>query len=215
MERQEFLKRAGIGSIALSFPALADVAWAHDDDDDDDRRTKFYFVALSGQASAPNAGDSVAMSGCGVFRDRWVRGGGEFIHFDGLRFGRVDNVRVTGSWRAKRVLDWDPVDAMWGVGQPGILKLAIKLFPCDRPPIRDATLEIVCNLLPGGIVNPGTPTPIEGYTLTVPGLAPFRPFSPNIGLTLFTERCPEKDEKEEDDDDEDRKKHRRRRGHRK
>jgi hypothetical protein len=210
MERQEFLKRAGIGSIALSFPALADVAWAHDDDDGDDRRTNFYFVALSGQASAVNAGDSVAMSGCGAFRDRKVRGGGEFIHFDGTRFGRVDNVRLTGSWRAKRVLDWDPLEAMWGVGQPGILKLAIKLFPCDRPPIRDATLEIVCNLAPAGLFNPGTPTPTEGYTLTVPGLAPFKPFSPNIGLTLFTERCP-KEENDDDDDDGKKKKH----GHRK
>jgi hypothetical protein len=212
MERQEFLKRAGVGSIALSFPALADVAWAHDDDDDDDRRTKFYFVALSGQAATVTGGDSVAMSGCGVFRERWVRGGGEFIHFDGTRFGNRDNVKVTGRWRAKRVLDWDPLELMWGVGQPGILKLAITLFPCDMPPIRDATLEIVCNLAPGGIFNPGTPPPTEGYTLTVPGLAPFRPFSPNIGLTLFTERCPEE---EDDDDDDERKKHRRRRGHRK
>jgi hypothetical protein len=211
MERQEFLKRAGIGSIALSFPALADVAWAHDDDDDDDRRTKFYFVALSGQAPAVNAGDSVAMTGCGVFRDRWVWGGGEFIHFDGTRFGRSDNVKLTGSWKAKRVLDWDPLEAMWGVGQPGILKLAIKLFPCDRPRIRDATLQIVCNFAPAGLFNPGTPPPTEGYTLTVPGLAPFKPFSPNIGLTFFSERCPE----EEDDDDDERKKHRRRSGHRK
>jgi hypothetical protein len=210
MERQEFLKRAGVGSIALSFPALADVAWAHDDDDDDDdRRTNFYFVALSGQASAPNAGDSVAMSGCGVFRDRRVRGGGEFVQFDGTRFGNRENVELTGSWRATRVLDWDPLEDMWGVGRPGILKLAIKLFPCDRPVIRGATLEIVCNFAPAGLFNPGTPTPTEGYTLTVPGLAPFKPFSPNIGLTFFSERCPE------DDDDDERKKHRRRRGHRK
>jgi hypothetical protein len=210
MERQEFLKRAGVGSVLLSFPALAEAAWAHDDDDDDDRRTNFYFVALSGQASAPNAGDSIAMSGCGRFRDRWVRGGGEFVQFDGTRFGRVDNVELTGSWRAKRVLDWDPLDAMWGVGQPGILKLAIKLFPCDRPPISDATLEIVCNFGPAGLFNPGTPPPTEGYTLTIPGLAPFKPFSPNIGLTFFSERCPDDDE-----DDGKRKKHGRRRGHRK
>jgi hypothetical protein len=209
MERQEFLKRAGIGSIALSFPALADVAWAHDDDDDDDRLTNFDFVAVSGQAAAINTGDSIVMAGCGRFRDWRVRGGGEFVHFDGTNFGKVTNVRATGSWRAKRVLDWDPVEPLWGVARSGILKLAIKLFPCDRPPIRDATLEIVCNLPPGGLVNPGTPPPTEGYTLTVPGLAPFKPFSPNIGNTLFTERCP----KGKDDDK--RGPHSRRRKHRK
>jgi hypothetical protein len=192
MERQEFLKKAGAGSVLLSFPALAEAAWAHDDDDRD-RRTKFYFVALSGQAATVTGGDSIAMSGCGRFRGHRVRGGGEFVHFDGTNFGKVDNVRVTGSWTAKRVLDWDPVEPMWGVARAGILKLAIKLFPCDRPAIRDATLEIVCNLGPAGIANPGTPTPTEGYTLTVPGLTPFKAFSPNIGLTLFTERCPRED----------------------
>jgi hypothetical protein len=192
MERQEFLKKAGVGSVLLSFPALAEAASAHGDDDRDGR-TRFYFVALSGQAATVTGGDSIAMTGCGLFRGRRVRGGGEFVHFDGMNFGKVDNVRVTGSWRAKRVLDWDPVEPMWGVARAGILKLAIKLFPCDRPPIRDATLEIACNIGPAGIANP-PPTPTEGYTLTVPGLTPFRPFMPNIGLTLFTERCPGKDD---------------------
>jgi hypothetical protein len=29
----------------------------------------------------------------------------------------------------------------------------------------------------------------EGYTLTVPGVAPFTPFTPNLGLTLLTAPC--------------------------
>jgi hypothetical protein len=169
MERKDFLKRAGVGSVALaSLPALTEVAWAHDDDDDDGRL-------------------------------RRVRGGGEFIHFDGTRFGDPNNVIATGSWKARRFLSFHE-QGTWGVGVSGILQMQIKLIPCDGPVIRGAKLEIVCNLLPAGISNPGT---TEGYTLEVPGLAPFRAFMPNIGLTLFTRPCKpgEKDGEEDEEDD--------------
>jgi hypothetical protein len=198
MERSDFLKKAGIGSVALaSVPALAEVAWAHDDDDDGPLR--FYFVALSGQAPTVTGGDSIAMSGCGSFTERRVRGGGEFVHFDGTRFGDPDNVIATGSWKARRFLSFHE-QGTWGVAVSGILRMEIRLLPCDGPVIRGATLEIVCNLAPAGIFNPGT---TEGFTLAVPGLAPFRAFMPNIGLTLFTRPCRRGKKDGEEDGEED------------
>ena len=190
MERKEFLKRAGVGAVVLgSVPAFADVAWA-DDDDDDARR--FYFQALSGQASAVNLGETIVMGGCGSFRESKVRGGGEFVHFDGTKIPSRDFI-ATGSWKAKRVLSWQEIGT-WGVAVAGILEMRVSLIPCEGRAIRGATLNIVCNLGPAGIIT--SPFQQEGFTLTVPGLAPFRAFTPNVGLTLFTRQC----EKEEEDD---------------
>jgi hypothetical protein len=185
LERREFLKRAGVTSAALaSFPLLADPAWANDDDDGG-RRTRFYFVALSGVTPTLTGGDSIAMSGAGSFRRRrGVRGGGEFVHFDGTTIPSLSFI-ATGRWEATRLLDFDEVGT-WGVLVSGILKLRVKLIPCDGPVIRRATLEIVCNIGPAGLSTPGT---TEGYTLTIPDGPTFSAFPTNIGLTVFSRRC--------------------------
>jgi hypothetical protein len=183
IERREFLKRAGAGSAALAaFPALAEASWAHDDDFG---RRRFYFQAVSGQAATLTGGESILMSGCGSFSHRSVRGGGEFVHFDGTKVPSLDFI-ATGSWRATRFLSFEEVGT-WGVGVSGILQMEINLLPCDGPAIHGATLKIVCNIGPAGLVT--TPFQQEGFTLTVPGLAPFSPFTPPAGLTLFTRPC--------------------------
>jgi hypothetical protein len=189
MERKEFLKRAGVGAVVVaSAPAFADVAWA---DDDDENARRFYFQAVSGQASAINLGESIIMSGCGSFRESKARGGGEFVHFDGTKIPSLDFI-ATGSWKAKRVLSFEEI-GMWGVGVAGILEMRVTLLPCEGETIRGATLKVVCNIGPAGLIT--SPFQQEGFTLTVPGLAPFAPFTPNLGLTFFTRRC----EEEEDD----------------
>jgi hypothetical protein len=189
IKRKEFLKRAGVGAVVVaSAPTFADVAWAHDDDDDDRRR--FYFQAASGQASALNLGETILMSGCGSFRESSVRGGGEFVHFDGRKIPSPDFI-ATGTWKARRVLSFQEIGT-WGVAVAGILEMRINLIPCEGRAIRGATLEVVCNLGPAGLVT--SPFQQEGFTLTVPGLAPFRAFTPNVGLTFFTRRCEEKDD---------------------
>ena len=196
IERRELFKRAGVGSAALaSLPAFAGTAWADDEDDGSDRR-RFYFDALSGQATTLGGGETVVMTGCGSFRQRSVRGGGEFVHFDGTKIPSTDFIN-TGSWKATRLLRFNEIGT-WGVAVAGILELEIKLLPCDGPAIRRARLEVVCNLSPAGIVT--SPFQQEGFTLTVPGLAPFNPFTPNVGLTLFTRPCEELDDEEEDED---------------
>jgi hypothetical protein len=193
IERREFLKRAGAGSAGLAaFPVLAEASWAHGDDDC--RRRRFYFQAVSGQAATLTGGQSIVMSGCGSFTSRSVRGGGEFVHFDGTKIPSPDFI-ATGSWRATRFLSFEEVGT-WGVAVSGILQMEIKLLPCDAPVITGATLKIVCNIGPAGLET--EPFQQEGFTLTIPGLAQFSPFTPPAGLTLFTRRCTEL--QEEDDD---------------
>jgi hypothetical protein len=183
IERREFLKRAGAGSAALAaFPVLAEPSWAHGDDDG---RRRFYFQAASGQAATISGGESILMSGCGSFTHRSARGGGEFVHFDGTKIPSLDFIN-TGSWRATRFLSFEEVGT-WGVAVSGILELKIRLIPCDGPVVREAMLKIVCNIGPAGLVT--MPFQQEGFTLTVPGLASFSPFTPPAGLTFFTMRC--------------------------
>jgi hypothetical protein len=194
IERRELLRRAGVGSAALAaFPALAGAAWA--DDDGDRGRRRFYFQAVSGQAATISGGESIIMSGCGSFGHRSVRGGGEFVHFDGTNIPSPDFI-ATGSWRATRFVSFDELGT-WGVGVAGILRIEIKLLPCDRPAIRGAALVIVCNIGPAGL----TTGEREGFTLTVPGLAPFSQFHPELGLTFFTRPCEDEREDDEEEDD--------------
>jgi hypothetical protein len=197
IERRELFKRAGIGSAALaSFPALAGAAWAQGDDDDGGRR-RFYFQAASGQAATIGGGESILMSGCGSFGARSVRGGGEFVHFDGTKIPSPD-VIATGSWKATRFLSFNEIGT-FGVGVAGILEMGIKLIPCEGPAVRGARLKIVCNIGVAGLVT--DPFQEEGFTLTVPGLAPFSPFTPPVGLTFFTRPCDDDEADDEEDDD--------------
>jgi hypothetical protein len=57
---------------------------------------------------------------------------------------------------------------------------------------RGATLKIVCNIGPAGLET--EPFQQEGFTLTIPGLAPFSPFTPPVGLTFFSMPCAPKEE---------------------
>ena len=189
MERKEFLKRAGLGSVVLAlFPALAGPAWAHGDGDDD--RRDFFFQALSGQAATLTGGESIVMSGCGSFREGGgIKGGGEFVHFDGRHIPSPAFI-ATGSWKARELLSFTEIGT-WGVGVAGIAQMAIRLQPCDGRPV-DANLKVVCNIGPAGLVT--NPFQQEGFTLTVPGLTTFAPFTPNVGLTFFTRSCHEEDD---------------------
>jgi hypothetical protein len=120
-------------------------------------------------------------------QDRAVRGGGEFVHFDGTKIPSP-NFIATGSWRATRFVSFEEVGT-WGAGVAGILEIKAKLSPCDGPVIRGASLVVVCNIGPASLTT-GKP---EGFTLTVPGVKPFSPFHPELGLTFFSRPCHDED----------------------
>jgi hypothetical protein len=183
MRRKEFLKKAGVGTLALgSLPLLADVASA--DDGDGEGRRKFYFQALS---RTPSGADVIVMSGAGRFRGGEVDGGGEFVHFNGAQLTTPSSAFIaTGGWRAVELVSWDEVGT-WGRAVAGILTVRARLKPCERPAV-PATLTVACNLGPAGI-STGL---AEGYTLTLPDGTTFSPFG--AGLTFFTRPCEESED---------------------
>lgn len=182
MERKQFLKKAGVGTLALgSLPLLADVASA----DDGDEGRRFYFVALSRTASGA---DAIAMSGRGRVEGAEVEGGGEFVHFNGTQLTTPSPAFIaTGGWKAVELVGFNEVGA-WGRGVAGILTVRARLNPCEGPSIQGVTLRVVCNLGPAGLQTGLA----EGYTLTLPNGAIFSPFG--AGLTLFTRPCEDSDD---------------------
>jgi hypothetical protein len=119
------------------------------------------------------------------------------VHFDGTKIPSPDFI-ATGSWRATRFLSFEEIGT-FGVGVAGVLEMEIKLIPCEGPVVRGARLKIVCNIGPAGLVT--EPFQQEGFTLSVPGLAPFSAFTPPIGLTFFTRPCDDEGADDEEDDD--------------
>jgi hypothetical protein len=204
MERQEFLKKAGIGSVLASFPLFADVAWAGDDDDDDGNgrgRLRYYFVAFSGvepSRALTATPDAIVMGGCGSFDGSHVSGGGEYVRTNGTLAPNAP-VNDTGSWKARRLLGFQPVSPprTFGVIVPGIVRMEVKLISAVDGRIRRPTLEVVCNV---GIANIQTGKP-EGFTLSGGGLPTFVQLTPTVGLTFIT--SPVRRRRDDDDDDDD------------
>lgn len=191
MERQEFLKRASAASILASFPIFADVAWAGDDDDDDNddggRQHRFYVVAFSGvepSRALTATPDAILLGGCGRFNSRRVSGGGEYVRTDGTKIPNAP-VNDTGSWKARRLLgfDPDPQGRTWGVVTAGRVRMEVRLISALTGQVTQGTLEIVCNVGPAGIVTGFGP---EGFTLQLAGGPRFVQLTPTVGLTLIT-----------------------------
>lgn len=197
VDRREFLRKAGLGSVALgSLPALAHAlatpAWAQG-------RTNFMFLAVSATSAAgtPPVQHFVAMGGTGNFdpsgqRASPVEGGGTFFHWTGP--GAAPRPLVgSGTWKARLLVSYKQIGT-YGVAAAGIAELVIDVtsqMPTTMV-VRGARLKIACNLGPAALMNPGE---IEGVTLNLPGtdfsaggtFGPFAPIPPSgTGLTVFT-----------------------------
>jgi hypothetical protein len=178
LDRRSFLKRAGIGSIALGpLPGLlaAAPAWASG------RAAGFNFTAISRAGTIGSVVHAVNMAGSGTIEEDDVEGGGHFQHYD-LASAPPRTIIAAGAWRAKRLVSFDPIGT-WGVITAGVLVMQIQLRPTiPSPAVVAATLKVVCNVGSGGFET-GQP---EGFTLTVPS-APFGAFVPiGAGITVFT-----------------------------
>jgi len=195
-DRREFLKKAGLGSIALGtlptfISPLTAPAWAQGG-------TSFTFLALSRAGPAGTAAQPahiLIMGGQGQFNSSQVAspvdGGGVYTHFTAP--GTPPRpIEASGTWKAKLLASYKQVGT-YGVFAAGIVELVVDLFRQVPSPavIRGARLKIVCNLGPAGIMNPGEE---EGFTLSILGTdfftggtpGPFLPLTPNVGLTVFS-----------------------------
>jgi hypothetical protein len=186
MDRREFLRKAGLGSIALaSMPgvlnALAAPASAQG-------QRWYAFVALNKGKTVGGVDHRLVMAGAGFFDAQagTVDGGGNFIHFDNAPPGTPKPLLGVGRWRPTRILRYEKLVGTFGRVAAGVLELSVDLLP-DLGPVRrieGAILRIACNIGPAGL-STGEP---EGFVLTIPGadFSPFVPLDPVVGLTYLS-----------------------------
>ncbi len=194
IDRREFLRKAGVGSIALaSLPTLANAlaksAWAQGG-------RSLTMASLSragpeGTAAAPAHG--IWMAGQCHFDPSKVgspvEGGGAYSHLT-LPGTPPRPIVAAGTWKARLLVSYTEIGT-WGVLAAGILEMVVDLFTQLPSPavVRGARLKVVGNLPFGGLVNPGE---TAGYTLSVPGTDFFTggtpgPFQPTgVGGTTFS-----------------------------
>jgi hypothetical protein len=104
LDRRSFLKRAGIGSLALGpLPGLlaATPAGARG------RAAGFNFTAISRAGTIGSVVHAVNMAGSGTIKRNDVEGGGHFQHYD-LASAPPRTIIAAGAWRAKRAGELRP-----------------------------------------------------------------------------------------------------------
>jgi len=171
MNRREWLKRVGPGSLALaSLPTIvirrATPAWAASG------RMHFHFSATS---YIPGEIDRLVIGGSGSFTSAHVEGQGSFAHYDGSMPG-PNNIRFnfTGTWRATRLVSFDLLGT-YGTDAAGNNTLAagklvmeIDLVRPGNPSRVPSLLTLVSNLAPADFM-PDTGEP-DGVTLLAPNI---------------------------------------------
>lgn len=185
LDRREFLKRIGLGSLALAplskfVDSLAKPAWGQAPP----TARAFQFVAFSRAATIDRVVHQVGMSGEGKFdpSSGWIEGGGQFVHFDDASV-IPKTIINSGRWKARRILKYEKQVGTYGRIAASVLEMEVDLLP-DLGTVRrieGVNLRIICNIGGAGLTT-GEP---EGYVLTVPGapFGAFRPLSPVLGLT--------------------------------
>lgn len=183
IDRREFLRKAGLGSVALaSLPTLVNTlatpAAAQG-------QRWYSFVVVNKGKTIGGVDHRIVLTGAGFFDAGagTVDGGGNFLHFDTAPPGTPKPILGVGRWRPTKILKYEKQIGSFGRIAAGALELSVDLLP-DLGPLRrieGATLRIVCNIGPAGL-STGEP---EGVFLTIPGadFSPFVPQDPVAGLT--------------------------------
>jgi hypothetical protein len=179
MNRRGFLRKAGLGAIALgSVPVLAETlatrAFA-----DEETTTGFIFAAVSIAPTIDGAVHTLVMDGAGTITPSNVEGGGAFNHVNNASTAALPRpFFAQGTWKAKRLVSFDN-RGQYGLFTAGVLTMDVELTR-ELPSrlVLPASLQIVCNI-PFVPIRTGKP---EGFSLTIDGLA----FLPSgMGITLF------------------------------
>ncbi len=184
VDRREFLRKAGLGSIALaSLPkfidALAKPSFAQG------KMRFFATVAFSTAGKVEGVEHYLVIAGEGFFdpESGQVEGGGNFAHQDNASTVTPKTLINVGRWRPTKILSYGKQVGTYARIEASILELQVNLLPDLGPTrkIEGATLRLICNIGAAGLTT-GEP---EGFVLTVPGapVGPFRPLVPPLGLT--------------------------------
>ncbi len=162
----------------------------------------FSFVAVTEADTNDGKVHRIGGGGSGIFDPDtgWVRGGGTFEHFDFGAPGLPKPSLGTAKWEAKRVVKFTPCtppdtcttpgDRTYGHITPAVVEFEVDLYFDGGRKITGATLKLICNFGPGGIINKdpvtGASLP-EGYFLTYTdpdlGTLKFKPLDKIVGIT--------------------------------
>ncbi len=181
MDRKDFLKRAGVGTVAAaSIPALLGTEAALAGESHHQTRRVYDFVAFS-QAPATHtvAQPRIGMRGCGNFDEtlRTVSGGGSFVFFDNA-LAAPKPLIAFGRWRPTAFVGYDTKGLPpYGNIQPAILELLADVEGIGT----GLTLELICNVGAAGAA--GQTGEEEGWVLEGTAFGTFKPLSPVVGIT--------------------------------
>lgn len=188
MNRREFLKKAGLGSVALgALPVLGEIL-ATPASADSGQKT-FHVAALGGGGTVDGVVHRLVLAGDGRFNDAEVEGGGVFNHVNlNPSLPIPKPVLASGTWKAKRLVSFHSIGSS-GETLAGILKMdidVVRLIPSRA--VFPAHLQLVCNIPFAGLFTGHD----EGFTLT--GLSvTFSPLDPTVGITIFGAAVEERD----------------------
>lgn len=182
MDRRTFLKKAGLGSVAVAsapgvLGALATPASA-----DDEHR--FRFVTVSSAGTIDGVAHLLIMNGNGRVEGSSVEGFGTWAHVNGADPSPSTNLLASGKWRPLSLVSFVPIGTYGGVLEAGTLEA--RIFIKRLHPTRgtfEGTLRVVCNIGPAGLSTGEA----EGVTVSIDGgpVGPFTPLTPPLGLTIF------------------------------
>jgi hypothetical protein len=181
MDRREFVKRAGIGSIGVGALAVTPTALAGYRKGDGHQH--FSLVSLSGTSATEVGSDNVMLlEGAASFKakngqvDR--EGGGNFAH---IRFTPAfpagQQLLASGKWEPTGFVSYTAGLPDYGRVRPSIVVVTVVLHP-DAGGALDGTLLVACNVGFAGLLT-GQP---EGFKLNLPG-AGLNFDTPLAGLT--------------------------------
>jgi hypothetical protein len=181
MDRRQFVKHAGIGTLGLGALAASPVAVAGYRKGDGHQH--FSLVSLSGTSAAEVGSDNVMLlEGAASFKAKTGQvdreGGGNFNH---IRFTPAfpagQQLLASGTWEPTGFVSYTSTLPDYGRVRPSIVVVTVALHP-DGGGSFEGTLLVACNVGFAGLLT-GQP---EGFQLNLPGLG-LNFDNPLVGLT--------------------------------
>jgi hypothetical protein len=181
MDRRQFVKHAGIGTLGLGALAASPVAVAGYRKGDGHQH--FSLVSLSGTSAAEVGSDNVMLlEGAASFKAKTGQvdreGGGNFNH---IRFTPAfpagQQLLASGTWEPTGFVSYTSTLPDYGRVRPSIVIVTVALHP-DGGGSFEGTLLVACNVGFAGLLT-GQP---EGFKLNLPGLG-LNFDTPLVGLT--------------------------------
>jgi hypothetical protein len=181
MDRRQFVKHAGIGTLGLGALAASPVAVAGYRKGDGHQH--FSLVSLSGTSAAEVGSDNVMLlEGAASFKAKTGQvdreGGGNFNH---IRFTPAfpagQQLLASGTWEPTGFVSYTSTLPDYGRVRPSIVVVTVALHP-DGGGSFEGTLLVACNVGFAGLLT-GQP---EGFQLNLPGRG-LNFDTPLVGLT--------------------------------